>query len=171
MRLGTDTINTYNASNPYQRFSFASGTTFFNPNTAINKFLVLGADSGQLAGSPDNGTFGFAMPFSVAAGALESIINDKCTQCHTPMAHTESKKDGTLATQLVFEGSILEAGHPNHNAAMDVVSCKLCHQIPDSPALGTLPAMSGNYAINDTKSIYGSFCGSGETAIFPNPIM
>ncbi len=71
LRLGTDTINTYNAGNPYQRFSFAAGTTFFNPNTAANKFLVLGDDSGQLAGSPDKGTFGFAMPFSVAAGTTD----------------------------------------------------------------------------------------------------
>ena len=71
LRLGTDTINSYNPGNPYQRFSFASGATFFNPNTTENKFLVLGDDSGQLAGSPDNGTFGFAMPFSVAAGATE----------------------------------------------------------------------------------------------------
>ena len=71
LRVGTDTINTYNPGNPNQRFSFASGTTFFNPNTADNKFLVLGDDSGQLAGSPDKGTFGFAMPFSVTGGTTD----------------------------------------------------------------------------------------------------
>ena len=87
------------------------------------------------------------------------------------MAHTEAKKDGSLSTQTVFEGGILAAGHINHDAALDGVSCTLCHQIPDSPALGTLPAMSGNYAINDTKTIYGPFGGPGETAIFPNPMI
>ncbi len=102
---------------------------------------------------------------------LESVINDKCTKCHAPMAHAQAKKDGTLATQAIFEGGVLSAGHANHNAAMDGVSCTLCHQIPDSPALGTLTAMSGNYAINDTKTIYGPFGGPGETAIFPNPMM
>jgi hypothetical protein len=73
-RLGTDAINTYNAGNPYQRFSFASGTTFFN-SAATNKFLVLGDDSGQLAGSPTAGTFAFAMPFTVAAGATSVNFN------------------------------------------------------------------------------------------------
>jgi hypothetical protein len=68
LRTGTDAINTYNAGNPFQRFSFASGTTFFN-NSASNKFLVLGDDSGQLAGSPDNGTFGLAIPFNVPTGS------------------------------------------------------------------------------------------------------
>ena len=102
---------------------------------------------------------------------LESVINDKCTKCHAPMAHTEAKKEGTLATQTVFEGGILEAGHANHNAAMDGVSCTLCHQIPDSPNLGTLAGMSGNFDINDTKTIYGPFGGPGETAIFPNPMI
>jgi hypothetical protein len=102
---------------------------------------------------------------------LESLISDKCTKCHAPMAHTEAKKDGSLATQAVFENGILETGHANHNAAMDGVSCTLCHQIPNSPALGTLAGMSGNYAVNDTKTIYGPFGGPGETALFPNPMI
>lgn len=75
LRLGTDTINTYNAGNPNQRFGFASGSPFFNPNTATNKFLVMGDDSGQIAGSPDNGTFGFAMPFSVPDGTTAVTFN------------------------------------------------------------------------------------------------
>lgn len=69
LRAGTDTINTYNAGNPNQRFSFATGTTFFNPNTAANHFLVLGDDSGQLAGTPYDGTFALALPFALPAAA------------------------------------------------------------------------------------------------------
>ena len=100
---------------------------------------------------------------------LESVINDRCTRCHAPMAHVEADKAGI--TQGVFEGGILEAGHANHNAALDGVSCTLCHQIPDSPNLGTLAGMSGNFDVNNTKTIYGPFGGPGETAIFPNPMI
>lgn len=74
LRLGTDTINTYNAGNPLQRFSLASGTTFFN-NAASNKFLVMGDDSGQLAGSPDKGTFGLALPFTLASGSTDITVS------------------------------------------------------------------------------------------------
>lgn len=75
LRAGTDTINGYNAGNSYQRFSFASGQTFFSPNTADNKFLVLGDDSGQLAGGPDNGSFGFAIPFAVPNDATSITVS------------------------------------------------------------------------------------------------
>lgn len=369
LRGGNDTINTYNMMSPNQRFSVKSGTTFFTPNTAANKFLVLGDDSGQLAGSPDKGTFTFAIPFSVAQGAntvtfsfdwvfkafvlgsgtanttdkftvgvagsgfdinqsmnnivdqsittqgslqgpanvtvnvsdlgspdsnglyylvftllesvgttpttnsgvgidnikiisdtsstpvvtppvvtppspfvgkpasagnptfisahfsgsdncaschngitdkngadvsiitdwsssmmanssrdpfwrakvrsetkrhpeLETLINDKCTRCHAPMANTEAKKDGTLQFQTIFDGGILEAGKTNHDAAMNGVSCTLCHQIPNSPELGTLATTSGKYTINDTKTIYGPY-GSGtatDPALFTMPM-
>lgn len=64
LRLGTDAINGYNPGNPYQRFSFGpSGSSYFLPATAANKFLVMGDDSGQLAGGPYAGTFGYAIPF------------------------------------------------------------------------------------------------------------
>lgn len=102
---------------------------------------------------------------------LESVINDKCTRCHAPMANTEASKDGTLALQTIFDGGILSAGHINHDEALDGVSCTLCHQIPGTPALGTPETMSGNYTINDTKTIFGPFGGPGETAIFPNPMI
>lgn len=102
---------------------------------------------------------------------LEDVINDKCSKCHAPMANYEAKKDGTLATQTIFDGGILDAGHPKHNAAMDGVSCTLCHQIPNSPLLGTLEGMSGNFDINTTKSIYGPYGGPGDTVIFANPMI
>jgi hypothetical protein len=100
---------------------------------------------------------------------LESVINDKCSKCHAPMANYEAKKDGTLATQTIF-GGILDAGHPKHNAAMDGVSCTVCHQIPDSSLLGTLKGMSGNYAINSTKTIYGQYGGANDAPITPQPM-
>lgn len=102
---------------------------------------------------------------------LEAVINDKCSKCHAPMANAEAKKDGSIAGQSIFDGGILDAGHAKHDAAMDGVSCTLCHQIPATPALGTLATMSGNYTINDSKTIFGPFGGPGDTAIFPNPMI
>lgn len=102
---------------------------------------------------------------------LEDVINDKCTKCHAPMANYEAKKDGTLSTLTVFDGGILDPSHPKHNAAMDGVSCTLCHQIPNSPLLGTLERMSGNFDINTTKRIYGPYGGPGDTPIFANPMI
>jgi len=72
LRLGTDSINTYNG---LQRFALTSGTNFFLPATAANKFLVMGDDSGQLAGSPTAGTFGFATPFTLAAGTTDITVS------------------------------------------------------------------------------------------------
>ncbi|OAI10998.1 hypothetical protein A1359_15405 [Methylomonas lenta] len=74
LRSGTNAVNTYNAGIPNQRFSLASGTTFFD-NSASNQFLVLGDASGQLAGSPDNGTFGFAQPFTLASGTTDITVS------------------------------------------------------------------------------------------------
>ena len=76
LRLGTDSINTYNAGNPLQRFALtAADVNFFLPATAANKFLVMGDDSGQLAGAPTAGTFGFAMPFTLASGATDITVS------------------------------------------------------------------------------------------------
>lgn len=102
---------------------------------------------------------------------LQSVINDKCSKCHAPMANAQAKKDNTIASQTIFDGGILDVGHAKHNAAMDGVSCTLCHQIPATPALGTLATMSGNYAINDTKTIYGPYGGPGDTALFTMPMV
>jgi hypothetical protein len=76
LRAGTDSVNTYNAGNPNQRFALtAADVNFFLPATAANKFLVMGDDSGQLAGNPTSGTFGFAVPFSLASGATDITVS------------------------------------------------------------------------------------------------
>ncbi|MCQ8116149.1 dockerin type I domain-containing protein [Methylomonas rosea] len=102
---------------------------------------------------------------------LQTVINDKCSKCHAPMANAQAKKDGSSASQTIFDGGILDVGHAKHDAAMDGVSCTLCHQIPATPALGTLATMSGNYAINDSKTIYGPYGGPGDAALFTMPMI
>ena len=96
---------------------------------------------------------------------LQNVINNKCTKCHAPMANYEAKYAGTVDTQTIFDGGILSAGHSRHNAAMNGVSCTLCHQIPNSASLGTLAHMSGNYNINTSKTIFGPYGGPGDTAL------
>jgi hypothetical protein len=76
LRLGTDATNTYNAGNPNQRFALtAADVNFFLPATAANKYLVMGDSSGQLAGSPSAGTFGFAMPFTLTSGTTDITVS------------------------------------------------------------------------------------------------
>jgi hypothetical protein len=75
LRLGTDSINSYNTGNPLQRFALTAGSNFFLPATSANKFLVMGDDSGQLAGSPTSGSFGFATPFSLVSGTTDITIS------------------------------------------------------------------------------------------------
>ena len=88
---------------------------------------------------------------------LSSVINDKCTQCHAPMANYEITRVQNNAVTLFGAGGILDPGHALHDAAMNAVSCTACHQIEDDATLGTLEGFSGNYKINASKTIYGQY--------------
>ncbi len=96
---------------------------------------------------------------------LTELINDVCTKCHAPMASYEAKLQGG-ALELFGPNSILNPDHQLHDAAMNGVSCTMCHQIKDDANLGTLPGFSGNYTINDSKTIYGQY-----SDIFPQPMI
>ena len=89
--------------------------------------------------------------------ALSTLINDKCSKCHAPMAHFEITEVQKEEITLFGTGGILEPGHPLYDAGMNGVSCTLCHQIEDDVTLGTPAGASGNYKINDTKTIYGQY--------------
>lgn len=97
---------------------------------------------------------------------LSTVINDKCTKCHAPMAHYEITKVQGGDVTLFGNNGILDNNHVLHDAAMNGVSCTLCHQIKDSADLGTLNGFSGQYEINNTKTIYGQY-----SDIFPNPMI
>ena len=64
---------------------------------------------------------------------FKEVIEDKCSSCHMPMAYTQADTDG-LSTFILDEG-FLSSVNPLNKAAMDGVSCTLCHQIVD-PELG-----------------------------------
>ncbi|NOQ88283.1 MAG: hypothetical protein GQ550_05105, partial [Gammaproteobacteria bacterium] len=89
--------------------------------------------------------------------ALSSLINDKCSKCHAPMAHFEITQVQGKELTLFGPDGILNSKHTLHDAGMNGVSCTVCHQIKDDATLGEPAGASGNYIINDTKTIYGQY--------------
>lgn len=91
--------------------------------------------------------------------ALKAAIEDTCARCHTPMARFQAVTDGG-STALLGAG-FLAATNKLHAAAMDGVSCTLCHQI-DAANLGTAPSFSGGYHVDTLtnppdRPIYGPY--------------
>lgn len=92
--------------------------------------------------------------------ALKSVIEEKCSRCHMGMARYQALADGTPVAVLGAEG-FLDPAHRLHQAAMDGVSCTLCHQIQDVN-LGHPDSFTGNYFIDTFTSrpdrlIFGPF--------------
>ena len=89
---------------------------------------------------------------------LEQVIQEKCCRCHMGMARYQQLADGATKTDIyVFDDSesgiigFLNPTHYLHAAAMDGVSCTLCHQItPEN--LGTDLSFTGQYVI-DTSTV------------------
>ena len=78
---------------------------------------------------------------------LETVLSDKCSRCHAPMANVEAKYDeSTLA--LLGDG-FLNPQNGYYDLLMDGVSCSVCHQIEDDGNLGSESSFSGNYRIVD----------------------
>ena len=88
---------------------------------------------------------------------LSSVINDTCSKCHAPMAHFEITQVQGGELTLFGPDGILDPNHSLHDAGMNGVSCTVCHQIKDDATLGEPEGASGNYKINDTKTIYGQY--------------
>jgi len=89
--------------------------------------------------------------------ALSTIINDKCTKCHAPVANYEITKVQNAEISLFGADGILKPEHALYDAGMNGVTCTVCHQITDDASLGTLDGFSGHYNINSNKIIYGQF--------------
>ncbi len=80
---------------------------------------------------------------------VQAVIEEKCSRCHMGMARYQAITDGTPVG--VLSPGFLDPGHYLHEAAMDGVSCTLCHQIqPDK--LGTSDSFTGKYVI-DTVTV------------------
>lgn len=85
--------------------------------------------------------------------ALRDIIEKKCVTCHMPMAWAQKTAlEGEYAkntAENIFD-DFLHPASPLHEAAMDGVSCSLCHQIQDLH-LGKPESFSGKFTI-DTRT-------------------
>lgn len=81
--------------------------------------------------------------------ALKAAIEEKCSRCHMGMARYQAITDGTEAR--VLSPGFLDANHSLHEAAMDGVSCTLCHQMQEQN-LGTIDSFTGLYIIDTLSS-------------------
>lgn len=77
----------------------------------------------------------------------DAIIQDKCTTCHTPMAHATLAVDDQPG--LALDAGLLDIANPLHALSIDGISCTLCHQIQED-GFGALESFSGHYAIDTT---------------------
>jgi len=80
--------------------------------------------------------------------ALKEVIETKCATCHMPLAWTQAYKAGEK--QLILGEGFLSPKNDLHAAAMDGVSCSLCHQIRDEN-LGQKKSFSGKFVIDVDK--------------------
>lgn len=78
--------------------------------------------------------------------ALAHELNAVCTRCHAPMANVEAAASNDVID--FFDEGFSDPAHPYHDAAMDGVSCTLCHQIADDETLGTSEGSSGNFVVD-----------------------
>jgi len=81
--------------------------------------------------------------------ALKKIIEKKCISCHMPMAWIQASSQNVEGYML--GNGFLSSDSKFHKAAMDGVSCTLCHQIQDNN-LGTPESFSGKYTIDTSKT-------------------
>ena len=81
------------------------------------------------------------------ASHLQQVIEEKCSRCHMGMARYQQLADGDTKDDIyVLNTGFLDPAHSLHEAAMDGVSCTLCHQVqPDG--LGTPDSYTGEYVI------------------------
>ncbi len=81
--------------------------------------------------------------------SLQVIIEEKCSRCHMGMARYQAitDSDGSVEGVDVLGNGFLATNHYLHAAAMDGVSCTLCHQIQDVN-LGSPDSFTGQYKID-----------------------
>jgi hypothetical protein len=90
--------------------------------------------------------------------SLQPVIEEKCSRCHMGMARYQAITDGSAVSVL---GGFLATSHYLHAAAMDGVSCTLCHQIQDVN-LGLAESFTGQYVIDTStfspyRPIFGPY--------------
>lgn len=90
---------------------------------------------------------------------LQVVIEEKCSNCHMPAAHIHAAGEG--ATASMFGSGFLRQDHPLHAAAIDGVTCTLCHQIK-AEKLGSTESFGGGYEVDTgarapDRRLYGPY--------------
>lgn len=93
---------------------------------------------------------------------FKQTIEAKCSRCHTPMATVEATFDDPSGDTVSLSGDgFLNHENLYYDAAMQGVSCTLCHQIENTDQLGTTEGFSGKFVIADKtgidRKIYGPY--------------
>jgi hypothetical protein len=79
---------------------------------------------------------------------LSEVIQDKCSNCHMPMAQYTAGAEGGAG--LIFgDQGFLSPENELNKLALDGVSCTLCHQVR-SDGLGTAASFSGGFFVDTT---------------------
>lgn len=86
---------------------------------------------------------------------IKDLIESTCSRCHAPMANVEASLLNETTT--IFGDGFANPDNPHYDEAMESVSCTLCHQIENTPELGTLASFSGQFQIGTERKIYGPF--------------
>lgn len=80
---------------------------------------------------------------------LQEVIEEKCATCHTPMAETQALVEGKPI--IALGDGFLNPNNPLHAAAMDGISCTLCHQLqPEN--FGQRVSFSGGYVVDTSTA-------------------
>ncbi|HZI51215.1 MAG TPA: hypothetical protein VFE29_05285 [Terriglobia bacterium] len=78
-----------------------------------------------------------------------AAIENECTTCHMPMAHSQSRYEGKDAE--VFSRLAPGSNDRMDQLSQDGVSCSMCHQIT-ADKLGTRESFTGGFVVDTTKS-------------------
>lgn len=90
---------------------------------------------------------------------LQPVIENKCAQCHMPMANVTAAASG--GEGQILDGGFIDPGNDLHALALDGVSCTLCHQVQDAN-FGERESFEGGFLIDletpaGSRSLFGPF--------------
>ena len=97
---------------------------------------------------------------------VSGAIQSECARCHMPLQYLQDKSAGRDTE--VFSRLPLSAANDHDAAAIEGVTCTVCHQI-QSAGLGTAATYNGNFAVappaTDPRPLFGPFTGYSDNVL------